>query len=136
MCLGPSFIVLFVAATSLHRLTVAIQLDYFSCKKDTRRRLPRVFLKVLFWSKITFALGLGNSFESVSSATDLNSIVFPVRSNCRTTRFRAITDYAVFWSFCTVMCSVFLSYKNLRPFFHWINTKVAVNLLLMKNGKK
>ena len=45
-----------------------------------------------FFNKIALLLDLGSRFKSVSKAADLDSIVFPVRSNSGTTRFRGITN--------------------------------------------
>ena len=50
--------------------------------------------KRAFFDKITLLLDLGSHFKSVSEATDLDSIVFPVRSNSRTTRFGGIRNTA------------------------------------------
>ena len=76
--------------------------------------------KRAFFDKITLLLNLGNHFKSVSEATDLDSIVFPV-SNSRTTRFGGITNTA--FSQSSVPFSHHISICG--QFYDWINQKGA-----------
>ena len=50
--------------------------------------------KRAFFNKIALLLDLGSHLKSVSEAVDLDSIVFPVKSNSRMTRFGGITNTA------------------------------------------
>ena len=75
--------------------------------------------KRAFFDKITLLLDLESHFKSVSEATDLDSIVFPVRSNSRMTRFGGIKNTA----------SILLLFHS-HPYHFLITFQSAVNFTI------
>ena len=90
---------IFIASNEVQTALFVLYRNHWLASCDTASQI-KFFQSVLncrkrtFFNKITLLLDLGSCFKSVSEAADLDSIVFPVTSNSRTTRFGGITNTA------------------------------------------
>ena len=101
----------------------ALQIKFLQSVLNCRKRA--------FFDKITLLLDLGSHFKSVSEAIDLDSIVFPVRSNSRMTRFEGITNTAsILMLFNSHPYHFLITFQSVANFTIGLTRKVQINELM------